>query len=130
MLTPTLLRQVIPRRRIVTRSYWTLSAIVAVGTGVVLTQTGVAARRNSTAVAGAAVRRVILPILRLGAHTSTAATLLPEVVPCRRNSTILHRTFVCVPVRTYVPLARPRVGARFCRTRVARVAVRRVILPA
>ena len=130
MLTAALLRQVIPRRRIVTRSYWTLSAIVAVGTDVVLTKTGVAARPNSTAVAGAAVRRVILTRRGISAHTSTAATLLPEVVPCRRNSTILHRTFVCVPVRTYVPLARPRVGARFCRTRVARVAVRRVILPA
>lgn len=128
MDTAAVTSKVIPRRRSFTLSGWTHVAIVAVGTDVIPTQTGVAATRCRTLVADATVRRVILTILCRVARTLTAAPLLPEVVPSRNNGTRLHRTLACVPVKTSVALALPRVGARGSRTGVGRGAVRCVIL--
>ena len=128
MVTTRDSREVMPRRRAFALSFWTLSSIVAMRTGIVLTQSGVATRRHRTTVAGATVRRVILALQSLAAHTLTAASLLSKVVTSRRNRTSLHRTLVCVTVGTSVALPLSRVGARGSRTGVRRVAVRRVVL--
>jgi hypothetical protein len=128
MDTTRVTREVMPRRRRFALSGWTPSAIVAMRTGVIPTQSGVATRRHRTTVAGAAVRRVILTFLCLAAHSLTAASLLSKVVTSRRNRTSLHRTLVCVTVETSVVLAPTRVGARGSRTGVRRVTVRHVVL--
>ena len=121
-------REVMPRRRAFALSGWTPSPIVAMRTGIILTQSGVATRRHRTTVAGATVRRVILTLQSLAAHTLTAASLLSKVVTSRRNRTSLHGTLVCVKVETSVALAPTRVATRGSRTGVRRVAVRRVVL--
>ena len=128
MDTTRIAREVMPFRRSFALSGWTPSPIVAMRTGVILTQSGVATRRHRTTVAGATVRRVILTLQSLAAHTLTAASFLSKVVTSRRNRTSLHRTLVCVTVEISVALARARVGARGSRTGVRRVTVRRVVL--
>ena len=120
--------EVIPRRRRFALSGWTPSAIVAMRTRVIPTQSGVATRRHRTTVAGATVRRVILTLQSLAAHTLTAASFLSKVVTSRRNRTRLHRTLVCVTVETSVALPPSRVVACGSRTGVRRVTVRRVVL--
>ena len=128
MDTTRVTREVMPRRRRFALSGWTPSPIVAMRTGIILTQSGVATRRHRTTVAGAAVRRVILTLQSLAAHTLTAASLLSKVVTSRRNRTSLHRTLACVTVGTSVTLPPGRVGARGSRTGVRRVTVKRVVL--
>ena len=128
MVTTRVSREVMTRRRRIALSGWTPSAVVAMRTGIILTQAGVATRRHRTTVAGATVRRVILTLQSLAAHTLTAASLLSKVVTSRRNRTSLHRTLACVTVGTSVALPPGRVGARGSRTGVRRVAVRRVVL--
>ena len=128
MDTTRVSRQVMTRRRRIAISGWTPSAVVAMRTGIIPTQAGVATRRHRTTVAGATVRRVILTLQSLAAHTLTAASLLSKVVTSRRNRTSLHRTLACVTVGTSVALPPGRVGARGSRTGVRRVAVRRVVL--
>ena len=128
MVTAALPREEIARRSSFALLGWTRRAIVAVGADVIPTHNGVAAGIPRTIVAGATVRRVILTLQSLAAHTLTAASLLSKVVTSRRNRTSLHRTLACVTVGTSVALPPGRVGARGSRTGVRRVAVRRVVL--
>ena len=123
----TLFRQVVASRGWRTRRHQTHVAI-SVESSVVLSSLGIGTFRSRARVAGAAIRRVLIPTGRIGTRCVHTRSRSLQVETLRRRWTFFHWASVGIHVRAGVICAWERIRAPRGGTTVRRTAVRRVII--